>query len=92
MTGASYTVTLLTPARRAIAEKLAEVAAAAVLELCAGALAENPHRVGKRLFGPLTGCYGARRGTFRLIYRIDDENHLVTVLDVAPRSDVYRPR
>jgi mRNA interferase RelE/StbE len=87
-----YRVELLGPARRAVAERLSEAVAAAVLEFCAGALAEEPHRVGKPLFGPLTGCRGARRSTYRMVYRIDDEQRVVRVLDVAHRRDIYRQR
>lgn len=90
MTDPPYTVRLLGPARRAIAERLPEAVAAAVLEFCAGPLSENPHRVGKPLVGPLAGCHGARKATYRIVYRIDDESHVVSVLDVAQRSDIYR--
>lgn len=34
--------------------------------------------------------YSARRGTYRVIYRIDDDARVVTVVDVAHRRDVYR--
>jgi ParE toxin of type II toxin-antitoxin system, parDE len=30
------------------------------------------------------------RGTYRIIYRIDDKNRIVTVVDVDHRRDVYR--
>jgi mRNA-degrading endonuclease RelE of RelBE toxin-antitoxin system len=67
--------------------------AAAVLEFCDAALAPSPHRVGKPLFGPLTGCHGARRGTYRIVYRIDEEARTVHVLDIDHRADIYhRPQ
>jgi mRNA interferase RelE/StbE len=87
-----YRVELLGPARRAVAQRLPEAVAAAVLEFCAGALAEDPHRVGKPLFGPLSGCHGARRSTYRIAYRIDEKERVVRALDVAHRRDIYRPR
>jgi mRNA interferase RelE/StbE len=87
-----YGVRFLPPARRAIAQRLPESVAAAVIEFANAALASDPHRVGKPLFGPLAGCHGARRGTYRVIYRIDDEARTVYVLDVAHRSDAYRDR
>ncbi|MGH3318632.1 MAG: type II toxin-antitoxin system RelE family toxin [Streptosporangiaceae bacterium] len=80
------------PARRAIAEKLPEAVAAAVLEFCEGDLAVNPRRVGKELFGPFSGCHGARRGTYRVVYRIDEARRVVHVVDVAHRRDAYRRR
>ena len=81
--------------RRAIAQRLPEAVAAAVLEFCdaALALAVNPQRVGKPLFGSLTGCHGARRGTYRIVYRIDENSRVVHVLDVVHRSEIYhRPQ
>jgi mRNA interferase RelE/StbE len=80
-------------ARRAISQRLPESVAAAVLEFCDSALATNPHRVGKPLVGPLAGCHGARRGTYRIVYRIDEETHTVQVLDIDHRADIYhRPQ
>ncbi|MGO8896035.1 MAG: type II toxin-antitoxin system RelE family toxin [Streptosporangiaceae bacterium] len=32
----------------------------------------------------------ARRGTYGVIYRIDDKARVVTVVDVGHRQDVYR--
>lgn len=92
MTGEPYAVRFLPPARRAIAHRLPEPVAAAVIEFADAALATVPHRVGKPLFGPLAGCHGARRGTYRVIYRIDDQARTVYVLDIAHRADAYRER
>jgi len=41
-------------------------------------------------FGPLTGCHGARRGTYRIVYRIDENTRTVHVLDIDYRSDIYQ--
>lgn len=92
MTGPSqrYRIRFQPAAPRAIAERLPESVAAAVIEFCEAALAVNPQRVGKPLFGPLVGCYGARRGTYRIVYRIDEHGHTVHVLDIDHRSDIYR--
>jgi mRNA-degrading endonuclease RelE of RelBE toxin-antitoxin system len=92
MTARTYRVELLGPARRAVAETLPENVAAAVIEFCTGPLAEDPQRLGKPLFGPLAGCYGARRATYRIVYRIDTKRRVVSVLDVAHRRDVYGHR
>lgn len=80
-----YQIRFQPAARRAIAERLPETVAAAVLEFSEAALAVNPHRVGKPLFGPLAGCHGARRGT----YRIDETNRTVHVLDIDHRAEIY---
>ena len=84
-----YEVRFQPAARRAIAKRLPEAVAAAVLEFCEAALAVNPQRVGKPLFGPLAGCHGARRGTYRIVYRIDETSRTVHVLDVDHRSEIY---
>lgn len=85
-----YDVCFQPAARRAIAERLPEAVAAAVIEFCDSALAENPGRVGKLLFGPLAGCHGALRGTYRIVYRIDEGSRTVHVLDIDHRVDIYR--
>jgi mRNA interferase RelE/StbE len=87
--GQRYEIQFQPAARRAIAERLPESVAAAVLEFCEAALAVNPHRVGRPLFGPLAGCQGARRGTYRIVYRIDESSRVVHVLDVYHRSEIY---
>ncbi len=56
---------------------------------CEAALAVKPQRVGKPLFGPLAGCHGARRGTYRNVYRIDEASRIVHVLDVDHRIGIY---
>lgn len=82
---------LITPtARRQLAEHLPEAVAFAAHDFIVGPLLDAPHRVGKRLHEPLQDRHSARRGTYRVIYRVDDEEHTVTVLDVAHRRDVYR--
>ncbi len=84
-----YQIPFQPAARRAIAQRLPEAVAAAVLEFCEAALAVNPHRVGKPLFGPLTGCLGARRGTYRIVYRIEEHTRTVHVLDIDRRAEIY---
>jgi hypothetical protein len=49
-----------------------------------GPLVRQPHRVGKRLLPPLADRFSARRGTYRIICRIDDATRTVTVVDVDP--------
>jgi mRNA interferase RelE/StbE len=85
-----YQIRFQPAARRAITQRLPETVAAAVLEFCEAAPAVNPHRVGKPLFGPLAGCHGARRGTYRIVYRIDEDNRTVHVLDIDHRAEIYR--
>jgi len=79
----------MAPARRQL-DRLPVSVAAAVLETL-GAIASNPRRLGKPLRFELEGCFSARRGPYRVIYRIDDTTHTVSVLAVAHRADIYRP-
>ena len=77
--------------RRAL-RKRPERAAPAAVEFVYGSLAASPHRVGKPLRLRLEGLYSARRGDYRVIYRIDDDRLVVIVMAIEHRSDVYRPR
>ena len=67
-----------------------QAVAAAAYEFITGPLLREPYRVGKRLLPPMDGRLSARHGTYRIIYRIDDKNRVVTVVDVDHRRDVYR--
>ena len=78
-------------ARRAMA-KLPEKVGTAVVEFIYGPLAGNPHRVGKALRFELEGLHAARRGDFRIVYRITDNATNVTIVVIEHRADVYRPR
>ena len=83
-------LTITPTARRQLTENRPEAVAAAAYEFITGPLLDNPHRVGKQLRPPLEDRHSARRGTYRVIYFIDDDIHTVTVVDVAHRRDAYR--
>jgi mRNA interferase RelE/StbE len=87
----AFTIAWTAGSRQALV-KLPEKAATAAIEFVYGSLAENPHRVGKPLKLTLEGLYSARRGDYRVIYRIDDHLRAVAVMAIEHRSDVYRPR
>jgi mRNA interferase RelE/StbE len=70
---------------------LPEKYATAVMELLP-AIAADPKRLGKPLKFELEDRWAARRGPYRIIYAIDEKARMVTVLAVAHRADVYRPR
>ncbi len=72
--------------------RLPEKVATAVVEFIYGGLADNPHRVGRVLHLELTGLHAARRGDFRVIYRIEDEPRRVIITVIDHRADVYRRR
>ena len=86
----TYRVVVSRSARRALVEELPETVAAACFEFLRGPLAENPHRVGTPLGGALAGRHSARRGEFRVVYRIDDDRILVDVIAIRHRRDAYR--
>lgn len=90
MTDRPYEVVVTGPAARAIGENLPEAVSFAVIEFITGPLLDNPRRVGAPLRGVLEGIWSARRGTYRVLYRIDDEQREVIVVRVAHRRDVYR--
>ena len=85
-----YDLVISPTARRQLAQILPESIAFAAYEFIVGPLPDNPHRVGKRLQPPLSDCHSARRGTYRIVYRINERQRTVTVVAVSPRSDAYR--
>ena len=62
----------------------------AIVEFAYGDLAREPRRVGKPLERELAGTFSARRGPYRLLYRVDDEAARVYILRIDHRADVYR--
>ncbi len=90
MTDRRYELLIALTARRQLAEQLPESVAFAAYEFIIGPLLDNPHRVGKQIHPPLHDRHSARRGTYRVIYRIDDEREQVTVVGVFSRADAYR--
>ena len=70
--------------------RLPEKIGAACLQFIFGPLAEHPRRVGGVLSGQLAGLCSARRGSYRIIYAIDDDLARIDIIHVAHRGDVYR--
>jgi mRNA interferase RelE/StbE len=85
----TYKLRLSWAARRALAETLPEQIAAAVWAFISGPLLDNPHRVGKALRYQLEGFHSARRGQYRVIYRIIEDEILVDVVKISHRGDAY---
>jgi mRNA interferase RelE/StbE len=87
-----YHLVIKAQARRALEHQLAPSTAFAVWVFMAGPLVGNPQRVGKQLVSPpFQGDWSAWRGHYRVRYQIDDEKHVITVIDIADRSDIYHP-
>jgi len=91
VTRSAFAIAWTAAARRALT-RLPEKVATAVVEFLYGSLAESPHRAGEPLKLGLEGTHSARRGDYRVIYRVDDDQGLVIVLAIEHRSDIYRPR
>lgn len=86
----AYEIVFTRSARRALEHDLPEKVAAAAFEFIVGALCENPRRIGKPLREPLAPLYSARRGEYRVLYRIVDERLIIEVVSVVHRRDAYR--
>ena len=87
----AYRVIVRPAALRAL-QAMPEKIATACWEFIHGPLAENPHRVGKPLLEPLAPQYSARRGEYRVLYLIENEQVTVVITAVAHRADAYRPQ
>jgi len=70
--------------------RLPEKIGTAVIEFVYGSLAVTPERVGRELHLELAGHHAARRGDYRVIYRIDREGGVVLIVHVDHRADAYR--
>ena len=70
--------------------RLPEKIAAACVEFIFGALAEDPYRLGAELRGQLAGLRSARRGSYRIIYKVDEERDRIDVVHIDHRGDVDR--
>lgn len=84
-----YEVAWTSPAKRALV-RIPEKVATAAIEFIYGALAVNPHRVGRALRFELKGLHSAHRGDFRVVYRIDQPTRTVHIEAIGHRADVYR--
>jgi mRNA-degrading endonuclease RelE of RelBE toxin-antitoxin system len=82
----------LFPAGLHLLQRMPDKISTACWEFIHGPLAENPHRVGKPLLEPLAPQYSARRGEYRVLYLIEDEQVTVIITSVTHRADAYRTR
>lgn len=86
-----YRLAVTSAARRDLNRLPARVAPA-IVEFITGSLLDNPARLSKPLGDDLAGRRSARRGDYRVVFRIDEDARTVLVLRVAHRADVYRSR
>lgn len=66
--------------------------APAIVEFIFGDLAHYPRRAGKPLERQLEGTWSARRGPYRILYQIHEDQLVVIVVHVATRADAYHHR
>lgn len=85
-----YAIMFSRQARRNVHENLPLEVAIAATETVQPAIAVNPYRVGKPLDEPFDGFHSARRGTYRIIYRIDEAKRVVEIHSIRHRRDAYR--
>ena len=84
-----YRLILAPGARRALTDRLPASAAFAAWKFISGPLRQRPRAVGAQLRAPFEGLWRARRGEYRVRYRIDDAGRTVYVLDIDHRRDIY---
>jgi mRNA-degrading endonuclease RelE of RelBE toxin-antitoxin system len=84
-----YEVVFVPRARKDL-ERLSAKIADAVIEFAFGELARNPRRVGTPLQRELSGFMSARRGPYRVLYVVDDEQGKIIVVRVAHRGVAYK--
>lgn len=87
---APYKVIFSRQARRNLQENLPLDVAAAAMATIDGIITANPHRAGKPLDEPFDGYYSARRGTYRIVYRINEDKRTVEIYSIRHRRDAYR--
>jgi addiction module RelE/StbE family toxin len=84
-----WQVELTGPARRALEHDLPGPVAWAAWTFITERLPTDPHRLGGELTGPYRGCRSAHLGTYRVVYRIEENARVIHVLSIRLRADVY---
>lgn len=86
---AAFDIRFTAAARRSL-NALPPRVLSAVVEFTFGDLAREPRRFGKPLRHDLAGLFSARRGPYRVLYRIEEAARIVFIVRVDHRADVYR--
>lgn len=85
-----WTVRLAPSAVRAL-DRLPHKVAAAIAEFITATLPTDPYRMSKPLRHELAGWRVARRGDYRVTFRILDDDHALLIGRVEHRAHIYRP-
>ena len=72
--------------------RLPHKASAAIVEFSTVTLPQDPHRLSKPLRYELSGWRVARRGDYRVIFRLLDDDRILFVGRVEHRAHIYKPR
>ena len=83
----TYTITILRRAQKELSD-LPQESYIRVREAIRK-LAEKPRPNGSRKLAGRDG-WRIRVGSYRVVYEIDDPNHMITILHIGHRRDVYR--
>ena len=86
---ASYSVLIKTSAAKeleAVEPRAARVRSVSRIQ----DLAQNPRPRGSQKLAGEAERYRIRRGAYRIVYSVDDEQRIVDVVQVGHRRDVYR--
>jgi mRNA interferase RelE/StbE len=78
------------PAAERLLARLPERVATAIVEFIVGPLRDAPEQLGKPLQRELDGYRAARRGAYRIIYRLDHVNDVIRIVRIEHRADVFR--
>ena len=84
-----FSVEVSSAARRQL-HLLPPKAAAAVMEFLTTVLPENPLRPSEPLTGALSGSRSARRGDYRVLIDVDEDDRRVLVVRIAYRAYAHR--
>jgi mRNA interferase RelE/StbE len=87
--GDAWSVQLSPAAVRAL-ERLPHKVAAAIVEFVTGALPADPYRVSKPLRFQFEGWRVARRGDYRVTFRVLSDDGVLYVGRIEHRAHVYR--
>jgi mRNA interferase RelE/StbE len=87
----SYRIVRRRAAARGL-QRMPEKISTACWQFIHGPLAENPQQAGQPLLEPLAPQYSARRGEYRVLYLIEDEQITIIITANTHRADAYRAR
>lgn len=65
--------------------------AVAIVEFATTTLPGNPEQLSKLMRGELGGLRSARRGDYRVLFRLLQDSRVLLVTRIAHRADAYRP-